>query len=58
MQEERPRQVSCAWCGSTVDDVPVTWTVQSDERGLTYLCEGCTREHVRKIESSLPTDYW
>jgi len=50
--------VSCGWCEATVDDVPVTWTVQSDERGISYLCERCTRDNVRKIEGSLPTDYW
>ena len=50
--------VSCTWCGTTVDEVPVTWTIQSGPRGLEYLCEACTRDNVRKIEGSLPTDYW
>lgn len=50
--------VSCAWCGAMADEVPVTWTVQSSDRGVEYLCERCTRANVRKIEGSLPTDYW
>jgi DNA-directed RNA polymerase subunit RPC12/RpoP len=58
MQEEYSRPVSCGWCGRTVDEVPVTWTVQSDERGVSYLCGRCTRDNVRKIEGSLPTEYW
>jgi len=36
---ERSGPESCSWCGTTVDDVPVTWTVQSGPRGLEYLCE-------------------
>jgi hypothetical protein len=55
---ERPRPLSCAWCGAAVDDVPVTWTVQSSKHGVEYLCERCTRENVRKIEGSLPTEWW
>ena len=50
--------VTCSWCGTQVDEAPVTWTVQTGPRGLEYLCDGCTRDNVRKIESSLPTDYW
>lgn len=50
--------VSCLWCGTTVEDVPITWTVQTGERGVTYLCEKCTRDNARQIESSLPTEYW
>jgi hypothetical protein len=46
------------WCGTTVDEVPITWTVQTGERGPIYLCEKCTRGNARQIESSLPTEYW
>lgn len=49
---------ACAWCGTTADPVPVTWTVQTGARGIEYLCETCTRENVRKIEGSLPTEWW
>lgn len=57
-RRDRVAPVSCAWCGTTVDDVPVTWTIQSADRGIEYLCEACTRDNVRKIEGSLPTEYW
>jgi hypothetical protein len=50
--------VSCSWCGTIADPVPVTWTVQTGARGIEYLCERCTRDNVRKIEGSLPTEWW
>lgn len=55
---EPSERVSCSWCGASVDGAPVTWTVQSSARGVEYLCERCTRDNVRKIEGSLPTEYW
>ena len=54
---DQPR-TACSWCGTSVEEVPVTWTLQSGARGIEYLCESCTRENVRKIEGSLPTEYW
>jgi hypothetical protein len=54
----RDAPVTCSWCGVTADPAPVTWTVQTGARGVEYLCDRCTRDNVRKIESSLPTDYW
>ncbi|HET7531365.1 MAG TPA: hypothetical protein VFJ98_10440 [Mycobacteriales bacterium] len=50
--------VTCVWCGTTADEPPVTWTIQVGERGVEHLCERCTRDNVRKIEGSLPTDWW
>jgi hypothetical protein len=52
------RPVACSWCGTTADPAPVTWTVQTGARGIEHLCEGCTRDNVRKIEGSLPTEWW
>jgi hypothetical protein len=51
---------TCSWCGTTAegDEVPVTWTVQTGERGIEYLCDRCTRDNVRNIEGYLPSDYW
>jgi hypothetical protein len=46
------------WCGTTVDEPPPTWTVQTSGRGLEWLCERCTRDNLRNIESSLPTEWW
>jgi hypothetical protein len=55
---ERAQPVWCATCGTQVDEVPVTWTVQTSERGLQYLCESCTRTNVRAIEGQLPAEWW
>jgi hypothetical protein len=52
------RPVACSWCGTTADPAPVTWTVQTGARGIEHLCEGCTRDNVRKIEGNLPTEWW
>jgi hypothetical protein len=49
---------TCTWCGAQAEGPPVTWTVQTGARGLEYLCPDCTRTNVRKIEGSLPTEYW
>jgi hypothetical protein len=57
MSEDEPA-VACSWCGATAASAPVTWTVQTGPRGLEYLCDRCTRDNVRKIESSLPTEWW
>ena len=50
--------VTCHWCGTTAAPVPLTWSVATSERGLEYLCGRCTRENARKIEGSLPIEYW
>jgi len=56
--DEATPTVACVWCGTTAAGPPVTWTIQSSERGVEHLCERCTRDNVRKIEGSLPTDWW
>ena len=58
MAEEATAPVTCGWCGVRADGAPVTWTMQTGPRGVEYLCEACTRDNARNIESSLPTDYW
>jgi hypothetical protein len=63
MADEASARVTCSWCGQTADEAPITqppmtWAVQTGPRGVEYLCDRCTRDNVRKIESSLPTDYW
>ena len=56
--DESAPTVACVWCGTTAIGPPVTWTIQSADRGIEYLCESCTRDNVRKIEGSLPTEWW
>ena len=58
MADDSRTPITCSWCGASVEEAPVTWTVQSSARGVEYLCDACTRDNVRKIESSLPTEYW
>ena len=50
--------VACTWCGRIADTVPATWTVQTGERGVEYLCEQCTRANARNIEGNLPSEWW
>ncbi|MCU1586907.1 MAG: hypothetical protein JWN31_400 [Frankiales bacterium] len=49
-------------CGVTVQDKPLTWSMQVSERGtlrLTrWLCEQCTRDNVRSIEGKLDEAWW
>jgi predicted RNA-binding Zn-ribbon protein involved in translation (DUF1610 family) len=57
-QDSTGASATCTWCGTTADPAPPTWTVQTGRRGVEYLCPECTRANLRKIEGSLPTDYW
>lgn len=51
--------VSCARCGRGVDGpAPPTWSLERGERGRTWLCDTCTREHVRAIEARLDDAWW
>lgn len=55
---ERRTPVSCTWCGATAYDVPVTWTMQTGERGVEWMCDACTRANLRSLEGRLPQDWW
>jgi transposase len=50
--------VSCSVCGTTVDEPPVTWSMQVSERGQTWLCESCARDNIRSIEGKLDEAWW
>ena len=50
--------VSCAGCGTTVEEAPLTWTLQTGDRGVTHLCEDCTRRDLRSIEAKLDEAWW
>ena len=58
MADERSEAAACSWCGTVADPPPATWTVQTGPRAVEYLCDRCTREQLRNIESSLPQEYW
>jgi len=56
--EDTAAPATCSWCGTQVEEAPVTWTVQTGPRGVEYLCDACTRENARNIESGLSAEYW
>ena len=58
MADDTAAPVTCSWFGARAEEAPVTWTVQAGPRGLEYLCDTCTRDNARNIESGLATEYW
>ena len=58
--DDRPDDapVSCSLCGRTEARAPATWTVQTGPRGTEWVCESCTRENLRGIESRLDPEWW
>ncbi|MFI7009164.1 hypothetical protein [Streptomyces sp. NPDC050145] len=57
-QRPEERTVVCARCGTTADEMPLTWT-SSVEGGVrrTY-CDTCSRENIRAIEGRLDSEWW
>jgi hypothetical protein len=54
-----PETVCCSVCGTTLcGDVPLTWSTSTGQRGTTYVCDRCTREHLRAIEAKLEREHW
>ena len=52
-------RTTCGVCGSVVEGpAPVTWSTQTSARGLTWLCEQCTRDNLRSIEGRLDEAWW
>ena len=50
--------VTCAHCGTTADELPMTW-VSSVERDRTlYYCDRCVRDNLRSIEARLDNSWW
>jgi len=52
--------VTCAFCGATAagEDLPLTWTTAVENGRSRVFCEGCSREHLRAIESKLDSEWW
>jgi len=52
----------CARCGVVGEGpeggMPEGWSLDVGDRGVTYLCETCTRANVRSIEAKLPQEWW
>jgi len=53
----RGTPVSCAWCGAAVAEPPVTWTMQTGDRGVEWMCQDCTRANLRALEGRLPAEW-
>jgi hypothetical protein len=49
---------TCARCGARAEPAPPTWTIQTSERGDEWLCDVCTRAHIRSIEGRLDEAWW
>lgn len=53
------RPVSCALCGTTAAERPITWMRELDpRRGPVWYCDSCARQHLRAIESRLEQEWW
>jgi hypothetical protein len=54
--------VTCALCGKTEDDQPLTWTTSvepvNEQKRTRLYCDQCSRDNVRGIESKLDMDWW
>ena len=50
--------VTCSVCGTTEDELPVTWSMQVSERGQMWLCDRCARDNIRSIEGKLDEAWW
>jgi transposase len=46
--------VVCGRCGRTAEEPPLSWS----RNGTGWLCDTCTREHVRDIEARLDESWW
>ncbi|MDQ0794101.1 hypothetical protein [Streptomyces sp. B1I3] len=67
MDEERrepakpaAEHVTCARCGSTADGgtAPPTWVFSVENGRRQYLCDACSRAHIRSIEGRLDSAWW
>jgi hypothetical protein len=52
--------VTCSFCGTVVeaDDPPITWTSAVENGKQRWFCDGCSRQHLRAMESKLDSEWW
>lgn len=50
--------VTCARCGTTADELPLTWSSSAERGGTVYHCQICSRENLRSIEGRLDEQWW
>lgn len=59
MTDDGAARVSCTACGTAVDaPPPLTWSSATGPRGRTWVCERCTRTHLRAMEAKLDEEHW
>jgi hypothetical protein len=54
--DEHP--VVCARCGTTADEMPLTWTSSVEGGVRRIFCDTCSRENIRAIEGRLDSEWW
>jgi hypothetical protein len=50
--------VSCALCGATAPEQPLTWATSVEGGETRYYCDRCSRENVRAMEGRLDADWF
>jgi hypothetical protein len=53
--------VTCVTCGRTAPDDGtwrLTWTTGVERGRDVWVCDRCSREHLRSIEAKLDSDWW
>jgi hypothetical protein len=53
-----PTPVTCAWCGTTADGAPLTWSTSFERGRVVLYCDRCSRDHLRSLEAKLDPEYW
>jgi hypothetical protein len=53
---------TCRRCGATADapegGVPGSWSLDTSDGELAFLCAACTRGNLRDIEARLSPEWW
>ena len=52
--------VTCAFCGTVVESEtpPITWVSAVENGRQRWFCDGCSRKHLRAMESKLDSEWW
>lgn len=50
--------VTCAHCGTTAEEPPLTWGSSVERDRTVYYCDRCTRDNLRSIEARLDGAWW
>jgi hypothetical protein len=52
----RNQMLTCAWCGATAENTPLSWTLEITHGRSRYMCDRCSRENLAAIEGRLEAD--